>query len=883
MDRFSPLQPKTIDVVHFRRPGDGRLVLSADSSTVMEREISFTERYEAVAKSGFSSSWTDDTEVHQQENKKFKAAFYNALVKAEGPIVADSAVKKAGLPTDWQTSSSASSSAEVKVVLKDAERCRMRCMRANDQAMREFIDGKTSPQLLAMFEREVKLHPKYTNANLTRAEFEEIESKVRKDFNAKKEAQFKEAYPYLAQFSGTYFVTPNLLNFGEVCRELTNMLEVDTSVFKGENRDFCNQAQKALSAMEGIETLLSQMSYVTDWTSITTKLDEKINQLTKQEEVIGLYTLRTAAGEKLQERIIQELRHQKALLNAKKAFIEDIAKEDPFSEKAVAYSNLLWAHAAQHILSSAQKANISSPQKNVRIAHGFNQQQTDIARFVEKAQRDYDQSALTNQRVAIPSDQNKSNHPVIQGKKAALAFVKEQLKKAGFSKDEIKQKMNPDALQGAWRFALDHNQDWRPYVRTILVHKEGVTRSYTSIITPAGNIAEFAQRYQSTVPLEKNGPPHAPQKGVSSADKANHYHARNLKLSELICDEDGSIMAVLIGHGVLDMWDIKDEAERAEANKRGAKEVLELARVSNTNARDKAATKYTHVSINQITPSGMREPLFAEKVPALRDYQEQTYTHAQFKAFDEVSGQNSMKELGFHVDVISFSFGINPLATGVLSTDIIGGWTSVDERNYKNMQRFIGNLGSELLVTKQSRVQGQRPGGFIGSVLDKLEAPAFNDKPNLKQLATKLKEQTNIVRELFLTESYKRGNGDPAKMSREILALQAFAEQALAAIGSEEAATMSKGCKSDKDRGGVVDVELKYKLITEDLGGVVVPDAVLTGEDQNNYLSVAVATQFRIHQLNTGLPGSKAVDNLDTRIPKEWKAYLAGLSKFSQE
>ena len=92
-------------------------------------------------------------------------------------------------------------------------------------------------------------------------------------------------------------------------------------------------------------------------------------------------------------------------------------------------------------------------------------------------------------------------------------------------------------------------------------------------------------------------------------------------------------------------------------------------------------------------------------------------------------------------------------------------------------------------------------------------------------------------------KAFKRGDGDPAKMGREIPALQALAESALDMAGADEAATMSKGCKSDKDRGGVTDTELKHKLITEDMGGRTFPDAELRGGGQDNDYVVAAASR----------------------------------------
>ena len=56
------------------------------------------------------------------------------------------------------------------------------------------------------------------------------------------------------------------------------------------------------------------------------------------------------------------------------------------------------------------------------------------------------------------------------------------------------------------------------------------------------------------------------------------------------------------------------------------------------------------------------------------------------------------------------------------------------------------------------------------------------------------------------------------------------------------AATMSKGCKSDKDRGGVTDVELKHLLITEDMGGHDRARRPSGSDDQQNYYGKEVSS-----------------------------------------
>ena len=407
-----------------------------------------------------------------------------------------------------------------------------------------------------------------------------------------------------------------------------------------------------------------------------------------------------------------------------------------------------------------------------------------------------------------------------------------------------------------------------PTAANIVVTRDGVTRTYQSNITPAACAnPRFARRYASDQPLDGADSPHEPRLGVSSMTKADQYHARNLKVSELArVKPDGTTesMGTVIGNGVLDMWDIADPQERAAANDRGAKEVLELALTKNDRIRHEALNraaigddrpvKMVHVSVNLTTPAAWREvPVLRDNVGALHDYQELTYTKEQFRAFDAntSAGQKRAfvefqvdddrvqqgpggnlgqdRQINVDVDAISFSFGINPLATGKYP-DFMGGWGNVYEHNRTQMEKFIGDVGSGKFGSR-----GAEPGGFIGSVYDRLDP----DNDEQAELCAGIREQTDLVREMFTTESFKRGNGDPAKMGRHILYLQNLAEEALKLLNvTDLAATMSKGCKSDKDRGGVTDGELKNMIITEDMGGQITPDQKLEGDDRTNLTKV---------------------------------------------
>ncbi|MBJ7264603.1 MAG: hypothetical protein JHC61_13185, partial [Burkholderiaceae bacterium] len=98
------------------------------------------------------------------------------------------------------------------------------------------------------------------------------------------------------------------------------------------------------------------------------------------------------------------------------------------------------------------------------------------------------------------------------------------------------------------------------------------------------------------------------------------------------------------------------------------------------------------------------------------------------------------------------------------------------------------------------------------------------------------------------------------------------------------AGTSSKGCKSDKDRGGVTDVELKSKLILQDLGGEMNPDEKLQGDDQGVYYTVSASSgQLDSQRGNTGFAGSKEASHLKDRLPDpEVRQFLTGLGAFTK-
>lgn len=982
-----------IGLERFRQAEGSRVVLNAPtaaaSTGVQRGDLSLGARFDAWRNGG---SFKYGTQADQNANIRFKGSFYAALVKAEGPGVAKAAVRAAGLGPNWNIDGKPLSAKQVGKILDKAQEFRLGAMTRTAQNYRAFaqnagqpslqhtftqlagahnypINDLADPKLRAMVRQEIRQDPQYAKRTLTGNDLDGIAQRAIQKFYAQKQTGFREQHPGLAQYAQAgHAGTPR-----EDGRSfaLNLMLKLNPATAGGhalgnEPQNFRDLARDSLREIQSNTALLGKMAYEpAALRQLGNELVAKYNQLDNLEQQLTALAVpdqpASPEGQDLHAGLIADIRHQKSLLLAKAGFVDDVRDNNPLSMKSVAYSNLLWAQAAGHIFDQAIAHITAHPPPG---GAGPVVAQLQQAKAAHIAHRDVAyQTAPRDVLSEAPSDRNKHTHPAVTGKKNTEVLLKAELERAGLPRDVIGRLTSKASLGAARKEALNQNPDWAPIERDMVVTKDGVTRSYKSKITPGADISpRFARRYAQNNPGGVGVPAHAPRSGIASSEKADHYHARNLKVSELQRNVPGGppvTIAKVVGHGVLDMWDIRDPGERQTANTRGAHEVLEAAITTNDRVRTEALNraqngnpnppgpvKITHVSVNLTTPAPWRELPGLKSTDKLHDYQELTYTREQFRAFEaNGSAANGGQPVQFNIDdtrpgaplgqdaaieaeveTITFSFGINPLAThmtglegaklgavGGAATGLVygsvvpiagniagavvgaavgavigglgleagenlgGGWDQVYEHNRGEMVKFVGDLG-----TGKEGSEGARPGGFIGSVYDQLDA---ND-PQQAALMAKMRDQTNVVRSLFTHEDFRRGNGDPAKMGREILGLQAYAEEALQLMGvDDQAATSSKGCKSDKDRGGVTDVELKHKLITEDMGGIVRSDQRLSDEDQANYYAIATGSgQLENQSLNTGLPGSKEAGKLKERIPDlQVRSYLAGLGAFASE
>lgn len=913
-----------IGIESFRQSGD-RLVLTQNqgqTTGVINAKLPFQDRVVNFFKSGDERY---GTQQQRSENVAFKTAFLQALEKSEGQDVARRALQVSGKER-FMMSSKPMSEREVKQILTAAQHIRKDAVLYNKElvgsylgatgtpslqhAFRQVVNGALpdqmmrDPDLLKAVKKEIQFSEHYPRHRMAIGEIDAAARRGIQNYLDRRQSNFAEAHPGLdALLTAHAGICTKDNAYG--CDDLIAKLNpANNHLLGGEPQAFRNYSTQALELIRDNAAILGRNTFTPDgWTAQENEIGDAIMNLQHAKGLLaglaGNDVPGSQVGFDLVQHLMTELDHQTDLLIAKHNYIQDMRTADPLSNKMVNYSNMLWAHAVGFIIDEA----IAQLQQNPGNANAIQMLQQSKTNYINARTNDYTNAPPG--RTIMPGQVDKAQHPATLGKTNATASLRNALNMAGFSDAQIDRMTSSRSLGRARQRALNESQNWAPVQRKMIVSRDGVTRTYESHITPGGSInGRFARRYAQNGPLEVNGPNHTPQSGISSATKGDLYHARNLKVSELYRDDGHGNLTVktkVIGHGVLDMWEIANPQERRQANIRGATEVLEAAITTNDRIMQTALTrkdnqdptpvKVTHVSVNLITPAGIREvPLVRGKLP---DYQENTYTQAQFESFATASNQGQPmtlkvddernvnaiqqdEDINVQVDVISFSFGINPLATGTVGS-VLGGWDNVYQHNRGMMVKFVGDLGEGGFGSA-----GTRPGGFIGTVFDRLDP----NVPAEKELMDKIADQTNLVRGMFTNETFKTGNGDPAKMGRHILALQSLAEEALALKNvTDEAATMSKGCKSDKDRGGVTDVELKHLLITDDMGGRITPDTTLEEQDQENYYVVASSSgQLENQRLNTGLAGSKEAGKLADRIPsKVVRTFLSGLGAFASE
>lgn len=919
------------------------------SGGFFEREIRQNPQgQEGVRQSGLSrlasriQGWFRSPQEQQarvQERVQVKQAFLGLLEKTEGQAGAQRALRACGLPQGWATNDRPLTNHQVGKILGKAQEFRLQVVRHNESLLGETLKGLEGPELRdvrAAVIREVRNDSRYGNTPLSRVDVQSLRTRAETEVREQRARQCEERFPALTDLVRNAPQGSPLsrvgLDPGRLSQELRQIYgggprhdpqvtgaldQIDqTTELLGRqawNQDSLRGLSEALGHQrddlevcqgglrDGIQTLRNELG----------ALKEELNEVDRdlqaaREGSNEAKTLQTRKGElegqirfrneklSVGQALVHDMDRQIGLLDAKSDYVDEMRLTDPLTNRSVKHSDLIWAQAGNHLLDrlseDVQGGDPALTEEQLDALAQVRGQWTELCEARSQAYRD-SVDVNTLQPIEAPSKSNKDTHPVVQGKRDTMQDLRARLEDIGIPRGTLDALFSKSSMTRSERQALAGLETWQPVMRDMPVMRDGVMRTYKSEVVPAQFIG-----HELGVDLGQGR-----IGGVSAGVKDSEDHARNLKVSRLR-DPEGQVMTTVVGHGVLDMWGVEDGDDRQTSNERGAREVLEVALTSNDRLRgvltdpdrpqDAPPPRLVHVSVNLISPDSLRDNL------GIQDYQERTYTQNQFRAFEANSGQGQSLRVfdpdhperqgearTVDVDAITFSFGINAISTGGREM-LMRVWNNVHEHNTTNMIKLVGDLGEGAFGAR-----GVRPGGFVGEVYDRLETVVNDPTTPPDQLAkaeglmAQLRGQTDLVRSMFTEEAFRTGNGDTAKMGREILVLQGLAEQGLGLVGATDlAGTMSKGCKSDKDRGGVTDVELKSKLILRDLGGEMNPDERLEGDDQGVYYTVSASSgQLENQRWNTGMAGSKEAGHLKDRLPDpEVRQFLCGLGKFAK-
>jgi phosphatidylinositol-4,5-bisphosphate 4-phosphatase len=918
-------------------------------SGVFEREIRQNPQgQEGVRQSGLSrlagriQGWfrpPQEQQARVQERIQVKQAFQGLLEKTEGRAGAQRALRACGLPPDWANNDRPLTNHQIGKILNKAQEYRLQVVRHNESLLGQTLRGLEGPELRderAVVIRAVRNDSRYGNTPLSQTDVQSLRTRAETELRELRAEQCGARFPELTQLIQG---APKDSPLSRIELNPARLTEGLHQVYGGGPRHDPQVAQ-ALEHLDRTTELLGRQAWNQDslqglsealghqrddldvcrdglWNGIQTlqneleALTEELNEVDRdlQAAPVGSGEAKTlqarkdalegqirVRNEKLSvgQALYLDMDRQTELLDAKSAYVDEMRLTDPLTDRSVKHANLIWAQAGNHLLDQLNRnAHGGDPALTPDQMGELAQVRAQWALVCNDRSQEYRDSENidTLQTIEAPSKSNKNTHPVVQGKRDTMQDLRDRLEGVGIPRNTLDALFSKSSLARSERQALAGLETWQPVERDMPVMRDGVMRTYKSEVVPAQFIG-----HELGVDLGQGR-----IGGVSAGVKDSEDHARNLKVSRLR-DPEGQVMTTVVGHGVLDMWGVEDGDDRQTSNERGAREVLEVALTSNDRLRgvltdpdrpqDAPPPRLVHVSVNLISPDSLRDNL------GIQDYQERTYTQNQFRAFEANSGPGQTLRVfdpghperqgearTVDVDAITFSFGINAISTGGREM-LMRVWNNVHEHNTANMIKLVGDLGEGGFGAR-----GVRPGGFVGEVYDRLEA-VVNDPGTLpgqlakaEGLMAQLRGQTDLVRTLFTEESFRTGNGDTAKMGREILVLHGLAEQGLGLVGATDlAGTMSKGCKSDKDRGGVTDVELKAKLILRDMGGEMNPDERLQGDDQGVYYTVSSSSgQLENQRWNTGMGGSKEAGHLKERLPDpEVRQFLCGLGKFAK-
>jgi phosphatidylinositol-4,5-bisphosphate 4-phosphatase len=848
----------------------------------------------------------DHTQARLQEYRSSRTAFHEALVKSYGEEFANKVLDRTvGLEgTDFKKHQGSLQVSEVRQVLAEAQRLSNRyVMQTWGNTDRFIAEGglgdldvpddapnlRDDPELRRTFHDLVRTHPEFGRKALSDEVFRDLAQQALDKCLEGRQARFDEQYPELAQLDnghfhdiGSYF--SNLMgDLYSVSSPLYDLLSDDQKLLGGETIDSIRKSSEHLATMRFDPGEAQRQMR---------EISGHISELQEQYEAIGT-ALRNGEipdeARPMFEALANEISNQVDRLQAKLEVIDEYLQADPLSDKAVAYDKLIWRQATvvalEDVLARLKERSdrLDDGPERDKLDRHIDKVETelDVARVrVGEARQEWQDAPLD--RTTDPGTTIFS-HKLKQSRQEEQRFLDESLERSKV----IVTRGSDKLLQQSRTKALDTVQEWKPIDRHMTVTRDGVTRTYRSLITPGSQLeGVVGQSYQD----DGLG-------GVSAGNKNQPGHARNLQVSELYRTEpDGSETRIsqTIRHGVLDPWDIEDPALRRRAQDKGAREVVQTVLDVNPEFTTRAIekrdqgdppSKLVHVNFNLTTADDSILRKFS------KDYRESDFTFNQFRAFDEMQGTQQMRvdpndeedTVPIDVETITFSFGVNKVAMGEGIFALSGEdtlWGLVEEHDRQNLVKLIGDL-----------TFGTAPGGHIGAMVDRLKEEAESDqttperRQELEELIGKIQKEVDVCRNLFNSGAFKRDIDDAYKMVRHVMRVVNLGQEALQTLDDDDMLmSMSQGCKSNKDRGGMGDVEHKAQLMIEDMGGRVLPNQEFSEQDQRIYDTVLTSSgQVEVQQYNTGLGGSKNVGELQNRIGDEDAyRYAKGFSSWTK-
>lgn len=391
------------------------------------------------------------------------------------------------------------------------------------------------------------------------------------------------------------------------------------------------------------------------------------------------------------------------------------------------------------------------------------------------------------------------------------------------------------------RAAIMNSQPWTTVEKNFNASLGGKSVSLTSIQKPASNI-------------EGGGIKASYQKdhigGVICHDKKESRHATNMAETSFTIKVNGESKELFKGirHGVNSARGIKNDNDRAEANKNKAIETAKANFFARSDAADKLRTAddgatiefdLTSISLLTTTSSGERKMM-----------------NEQTKAWEELGKLNEGK--GIELQHEGKTVYLKPKPT-IISLGV----------NYFASSSFGAIFGNRL---REASYNFKDDSGFLN--LARRVDNYLIGKSNTDQKTVVIRKLMDQILELMADDSFSRNEKAYAAVSR------------MAVVSYLMGDPPCFNCKSGKDRTGTMDTECKFLVAMIELKGTVPePGKALNAEERQLYREISSHGGNReMQEYNTGYQGTKAMDNVvdvTNKTGEDFKKTLKGYSSLT--